>query len=410
MTPRRSVELLGDAGLYLFALALPFNLWSVQAGLGLATLSLLLRHFWLREALRFPAPLWAPISLYVAAIGLSLAGSGEPPPTLHTALGFWPVLAPLVLAAAIPDTRTLRRMWWLAGGMAALMGLYGVLQHYTGADWFRVHTTLSKPAPATPGRFLAIGNFEAHTTYAFTLAFPALMAVALLAQASSRWRERLAFFGVAALCSAGILLSYVRAVWVGLIVGFGAMALLRRGAWLRASLVLVLLGGTLVAVSPSLRARALSVVDPTYNVGRAYIWERSWRMLADHPVSGIGFGTYRRLQDAYFDPAAPPEEVPRTGAHSTYLHLLVETGALGLLAFLWLWVRFFRVAAATYRRLRVTALRERALVTGGAAGVACFLLGSFFQEAFFDGEVAFMLWFAVSGVFVVARDSDANAA
>ena len=51
-------------------------------------------------------------------------------------------------------------------------------------------------------------------------------------------------------------------------------------------------------------------------------------------------------------------------------------------------------------------MREhRALLAGGLAGVACFLVGSFFQEAFFDGEVAFMLWLAVASIFVAARDA-----
>jgi hypothetical protein len=37
------------------------------------------------------------------------------------------------------------------------------------------------------------------------------------------------------------------------------------------------------------------------------------------------------------------------------------------------------------------------------AGVVCFLVGSFFQESFFDGEVAFMLWFVVGGAFALER-------
>lgn len=401
MTTERRLALLRDAGLYLFAAALPFNLWGTQAGLGLAALSVLGRWLLLRERPRFPRELLAPAALYVAAVVLSHVASGEPLPSAEAVLGFWPVATPFVLVAAIPDERALRTMLWLAMGMAALMGLYGVVQHFTGADWFRVGAKIAREAPAAPGRFLAIGNFEAHTTYAFSLAFLALLAAAIAAEPAGSWRGRALLLFAAGAVTAGVVVSYVRSMWIGLVAGAGLVALLRRGAAARVAVGLAVAGSVTVLAVPSLRARAASILDPTYNAGRAYIWERSWRMLADHPVSGIGFGNYRRLQEAYFDPAAPALVVPRTGAHSTYLHLAVETGVLGLTAFLWIWIRFFACACALVRRRASLSRFASGFVAGATAAVGCFLVGSFFQESFFDGEVAFMLWFAVAGVWVV---------
>jgi O-antigen ligase len=391
-------------GLYLFALALPFNLWATQAGLALAALGVVARSAIRREWPALPAPLLAPIGLFVAAVVLSQLGSGAGAPRLSDVLGFWPLLAPLVLVAAIPDERTLSNMLWMAAGMAFLMGLYGVLQHFTGADYFRIQAEIVRPAPGTPGRFLAIGNFEAHTTYAFSLAFPLLTALGLVAERVARWPSRVALLAAALAATAGILFSYVRSIWIGLLVGVTALALLRRGAAMRVALAVAAAGLVVVLAVPSLRARALSIVDPHYNAGRTYIWDRSWHMLSDHPVTGIGFGNYRRLQDAYFDPAAPAAQVPRTGAHCTYLHVAVEMGVLGLTAFLWLWIRFFPWALRTYRRLGRERRFARGFIAGSIGGVACFLVGSFFQESFYDGEVAFMLWFAVSGAFVVGRE------
>jgi putative inorganic carbon (HCO3(-)) transporter len=402
MNADRATAAVRDAGLYLFAAALPFNLWATQAGLGLAALGVLGRWALCRERPRFPVELGAPTGLYVAAVLVSHLGSGEPVPGADAVLGFWPALAPFPLVAAIPDERMLRRMLALSAVMAALMGAYGVLQHFTGADWFRVHTTIARPAPAAPGRFLAIGNFEAHTTYAFSLSFVVLLCAALAVE-SRAWRARGVFLGIAGVAAAGVLVSYVRSMWLGLALGVFTIAFVRRGPALRVALALAAAGAIAVAAVPSLRARAVSIVDPKYNAGRAYIWDRSWRMLADHPVAGIGFGGYRRLQDAYFDPGAPPDVVPRTGAHSTYLHLAVETGALGLVAFLWIWIRFFGYALGRLREVTAPPGFGRGWTAGAIAGVACFLAGSFFQESYFDGEVAFMLWFVVSGVFVVGR-------
>jgi putative inorganic carbon (HCO3(-)) transporter len=396
-----------EAGLYLFALALPFNLWATQAGLGLAALALGVRWAFLGERPRIPWPLMAPVTLYLVAIGLSHLGSGERVPGLEAALGFWPVLAPFVLAAAIRDERVLRNMLTFVLSMAALMGLYGVLQHFTGVDYFRLGPSISRAAPATVGRFIGIGNFEAHTTFAFSLAFPALLAGALAAEAWAGWRTRLALTLASASAIAGIVVSYVRSIWLGLLLGVGAIAVWRRGPAVRIAIGLVAVGVVAVASVPTLRARALSVVDPAYNAGRVYIWERSWRMLVDHPVTGIGFGGYRFLHDAYFDPQAPPEQVPRTGAHSTYLHLAVETGILGLVAFLWIWVRWFRWAHGVLRRIPPARRFARGFMVGAMAAVICFLAGSFFQESFFDGEVAFMLWFVVAGAFALDRAGEA---
>lgn len=427
MTVARWVGRIKLFGLYAFAVALPFNLWTMQAALGVVALALAVESLLGRarrtlaprgspdgSAPRMGAPsglvaVWpralvAPVAMYVAAILLSWLGGGGAP-DLSAALGFWPVFASLVLAAAVPDARTALRLWTCVIVMSALMGLYGVLQHFTGADVFRVHTHIARAAPLAPGRFLAIGNFETHTTYAFSLAFPALVAAAWALSDSFGRLARAAYASAAALVSAGLVFSYVRSIWLGLFAGLFVMALLRRGAALKLLVLLCVVGGLTVVAVPSLRERARSVVDVQYNVGRAYIWERSWQMLVDHPGSGIGFGRYRALQAAYFDEAAPPAEVPRTGAHSTYLHLAVELGLLGLAAFVWLWLRVFGVAFVAFRRLRSSrgAPAERVLLFGGVGALACFLWGSFFQESYFDGEVAFMLWFTVATVFVGAR-------
>jgi O-antigen ligase len=404
MSALRVADFLRTAGIFLFAIALPFNLWSVQAGLALALVGVLLRAFRSRELPALCADLAPPVALYLAAIALSWLGSGQPMPSFGAAFAFWPILAPFVLVAAIPDTRTLGRIWLCVGAMAALMGAYGAIQHFFGVDWFRIHTHIARPAPDSPGRFLAVGNFEAHTTYAFALAFPFLYATASLFGGLRSRALRAAHALAAAMMAAGIVVSYVRAIWLGMLVGLGIIALLRRGPVLKIAAVLIVVGSASVAAVPSLRARALSIVDPKYNAGRAYIWERSWQMLADHPTTGIGFGSYRALQDAYFDPKASPKVVPRTGAHSTYLHIAVESGALGLVAFLWIWIRTFRAGVRLWRRLAPDDAPARVALTGSLAGIGCFLFGSFFQESFFDGEVAFALWLAVASVYVVGRE------
>ena len=67
-------------------------------------------------------------------------------------------------------------------------------------------------------------------------------------------------------------------------------------------------------------------------------------MAADHPVLGVGTGLYPLRAEEYVE--GDPYLIERPVAHSAYLEILAEDGALGLAAFLvfvgWTWVLLVR--------------------------------------------------------------------
>lgn len=79
--------------------------------------------------------------------------------------------------------------------------------------------------------------------------------------------------------------------------------------------------------------RTLSISDPdeTSNKGRLEIWQYSVESVYRHPILGIGVGNF---------PFALEEKITAAkkgaSAHNLYLDILVETGILGLGAFLWM--------------------------------------------------------------------------
>ena len=74
-------------------------------------------------------------------------------------------------------------------------------------------------------------------------------------------------------------------------------------------------------------------LDMTSNskVDRIYIWRSSIKMFLDHPITGVGLGTFSLEYPDYILPGA--REIIVSFAHNLPLNLLVETGIVGFLTF-----------------------------------------------------------------------------
>ncbi len=108
---------------------------------------------------------------------------------------------------------------------------------------------------------------------------------------------------------------------------------------------------------------------------RMNIWRDTLTMFADHPLTGIGFGAYDEL--AYSRYGAPYGRIPdnrfrRAGwhAHNLHLHLLAETGIIGILA----WLYFIYAVLS----LSVERWRESASPIAKGTSQALFLFFSIF--------------------------------
>jgi O-antigen ligase len=111
----------------------------------------------------------------------------------------------------------------------------------------------------------------------------------------------------------------------------------------------------LIAVKPALISTYLIVPlkHPGLEVGvtsRQSAFGQTVRMIADHPVVGIGLGTYDHIAHTDYGPIAKPWYFKRGWhAHNTPLHILAETGAVGFLAWCYLWFTIVRVLLWRWR-------------------------------------------------------------
>ncbi len=136
---------------------------------------------------------------------------------------------------------------------------------------------------------------------------------------------------------AGIALLLLQLVAVPLLIwGPGLRALLRRppfaGERSRAVLVRIglvgalVLGGGMWIGGPMMRERLASRFREDALSIRGEIWGATLRMIADHPVFGVGLGAFATMYPRY----DPSNGLRRTAeAHNDYLQLVAETGVVG---------------------------------------------------------------------------------
>jgi len=206
--------------------------------------------------------------------------------------------------------------------------------------------------------------------------------------------------------------------WLGVAAGIAAVLPAFRRGWIVVGVLALVIAGLLVVpyevriqfrTLVELRHRILTMVDP-HEAGiqeRRFMWESGAAMWRERPLLGWGPGGVKREYVRYAQPEASKK---RTGhVHNTPLQILVERGLLGLAAWLWIWVAFFRRAARIYRALPAERGDDRALVAGSLAAVAGFLVAGLFEYNFGDSEVIDLVLVAMALPFVVGGAAAAGA-
>jgi O-antigen ligase len=140
-----------------------------------------------------------------------------------------------------------------------------------------------------------------------------------------------------------VYFSYTRTVWLGTAAGLlvllafsltGRIRLVVMGSILTAGVVVSAANlDDLVGLKRELTANE-SRHSTQVRASFGYI---SWKMFLDHPFVGCGFGRFPVEKLPYLSDRSTPLHLEATrplGHHSTYLSLLTETGAVGLILFL----------------------------------------------------------------------------
>lgn len=226
-----------------------------------------------------------------------------------------------------------------------------------------------------PAHWVMSPFFNDHTSYGAALAmfYPLLIGLTFSKLYNRSWR--IVFFGLLAVFTVALILSYTRAAWVSLIGALGVYMVMRlRIKFLTimtlASIFLVALflsWDTIVMKleknrqdsSAELAEHVQSITNistDASNLERLNRWGSAWRMFKERPFVGWGPGTYM-FQYAPFQLSSEKTIISTNAgdagnAHSEYIGPLSESGVFGMLSFLFVIISVIYTAVMLYPKMK----------------------------------------------------------
>lgn len=236
---------------------------------------------------------------------------------------FLKVVAIFVLMINLIDTRgRLRLLWKLVVICGTVLAVLALKNYVTGNFAVKYQGRGFRIRVGGPEGFFGNPNDLAML---FVLLLPLAVSFALM----SEGMKRVAYFASAALLTAGVVVTFSRGGFLGLI-ATGAALMWKAGRGNRplsvAAGVLILV--VFMAMVPGSYAnRIISIFDPSKDTTgsgaeRRELLERAAQVAANHLVFGVGMGNYHIYSHR--------EQL----AHNSYLEISAELGVAGLIAFL----------------------------------------------------------------------------
>lgn len=193
----------------------------------------------------------------------------------------------------------------------------------------------------------------------------------------------------AAVVGLAIVLTFSTGGWLGALAAtlvVMAMCLRRRTATIfGAAAALLLLAVSALAIGGLLPER----LNPLRQTGgfRVDLWLSSIDMVRDHPLLGIGLDNFAHLyQQVYLRPGGAAEP-NLSHPHNWLLNFWLELGVLGVVAFGWLLVRF-------WRQLRDG--KQSWLAAGAAGAMVDLLVHGWIDNSYFLVDLAFLFWLCLA--------------
>jgi putative inorganic carbon (hco3(-)) transporter len=325
---------------------------SVDATGALSVLFIVASVVWLyrhRTMFRRPSPvssLVPPFAAFFGVAALSIVFSSHPLDSALEAVRVGTVVVIVITLSRVVQDRESARPLLLAIFASALLPLAaGVLQIARGGAGITA---------AGIGRI--DGTFLHPNPFAAYLSLLMILAVAVIPHVDRIWRWALA---VLALVSGVVLVStYARGAWIATFAGLLVVALLqhRQLLWLMGAAIVVValfIPSVQLRVSDLSESRSASGASANSLAWRIEYWDRVLA-LQDNPLLGIGLREVELNEEAAKAP------------HNDFIRVYVETGILGLAAYLWLLWALFAQARLAYR----------SAATGLPRGLAIAFLGT----------------------------------
>jgi O-Antigen ligase len=244
------------------------------------------------------------------------------------------------------------------------------------------------------------GTLSIYMTFAGLLMQAALVTAAylLFRNGKNKWMWSALLLIVVALA-----LTLTRQAWLGFGIGLLILLAFRKPVWV---IMLPVFAALVFWLSPppvKERVESIANLDDVTFQQRLSMWRLGWEVYKDYPVTGCGFHCLLKVRTDYPEHKAILREY-RT-LHSNVVQLAVDTGTVGVLAWLFLWLSF--LGRVYFMALGRTSNSEddpadRWVVLASLSAVIAFLAGGLFETNFYDSEVVMLTYFLMALPFVAS--------
>jgi O-antigen ligase len=124
---------------------------------------------------------------------------------------------------------------------------------------------------------------------------------------------------------------------------------------------------------------------------RLDLWRSSLEMVRDHPLLGIGLDNFAYLYQHDYLREGAAAEPNLSHPHNWLLHVWLELGLLGLVAFGWLVARFGFLSRAALGNAEA-----RWVVAGAAGAMVDLLIHGLIDNSYFLVDLAFVFWLGLA--------------
>ncbi len=362
-----------------FAFFSPWSIAGAQICVGIAFLFLILRFSTNPKSFSFCNEIIIfPIVIYLFTQFLAAILAPNSSQTLMAFKEEWIWIIYFITAISITRKEQMGKIYAVLLGSSVLVGLYAVYQHFWGMDLYR-----NKVLPQfEPHNFAAMGFFGQHLTYGGYVMLILLLFLGWSGGLKPNFKFNLFYKLSLLILGLALIFSYARSAILGGVVGVLFWGMIKgKKLFLYLATVVILLLGLVSILEPQLPKRigyAFSPGHPSNSV-RMGLWQTSWNMIKDKPIFGIGPGNFTKFFDRY---KIPKEYDTIAHPHNDYLNVWVNSGLVGLLAYLLVWFSFLRRFAKNFS----ISIPFITVLVG-------FMVAGLFQCYYTDQEIGMLLFF-----------------
>ena len=333
-------------------------------------------------------------------------------PDLKAAAGIWkayflePLLLFLVFINVVQSKKQLRAIVWALGLSALFISTVALIQYFTGLGIPESYNLPGmKRSTSIYGYPGAIGLYVGPILVLF---------LGLLIKAKTFFTKRTSFLGLLAIILAifGLLTAKAEGAIIGVLTA--TLFIFMFTKWRRWVILATLILICVTFSIPQTRDYVLTLItfqDVSGDV-RLALWQGTWRLIKAHPIFGTGLAGFPTFYEQYKE--AKHVEISLY-PHNIVFNFWTETGLLGLIAFFWIVINFFRGGKKQSLKFKAKSQKfkvqnSKFIIHGPKLSaipllgvMICILVHGFVDVPYFKNDLSVLFWIFV-GLLTAANN------